>query len=272
MDIATARCIQPQSQIINRYRLYLQVISLYDIITYDGHTIHPNIMRGERILSRHSSIYWVDFRHPPKKHLVIWQIFLKEHIILLIDHMTIQWYPHIKPNFTHTFSHSTHDNLFYQSMPEGYLVYSPKKQPASTNVPTYHTHTMLSFPDQNILSSLQAVDVSHEPKQIKILGQTDINTHGIQDTTNNSYKRKPPLTLLYTFTEITKAQIHWVGSHQDKDTPWNNITDLLDLKLSPEATMSYVTKWPWKPAYLTTQIPMSMSCQQKNGHYLLALP
>lgn len=117
MDIATAHCIQPQSQIINRYRLYLQVISLYNIITYDGHTIYPNIMRGECALSRHSSIYWVDFRRPPKKHLVIWQIFLKEHIILLIDHMTIQWHPHIKPNFTHTFSHSTHDNLLYQSMP-----------------------------------------------------------------------------------------------------------------------------------------------------------
>lgn len=97
---------------------------------------------------------------------------------------------------------------------------------------------MLSFPDQNILSSLQAVEVSHEPKQIKILGQTDINTHGIQDTTNNSYKRTPPLTLLDTFTEITKAQILWVGSHQDKDTPWNNIADLLDLKLSLEATLN----------------------------------
>jgi hypothetical protein len=29
-----------------------------------------------------------------------------------------------------------------------------------------------------------------------------------------------------------------VGSHQDKDTPWKTTTDLLDLKLFPEATLN----------------------------------
>jgi hypothetical protein len=89
MDIAVANYSQPRSQFINRYHLYLQVISQYDIITYDGHPIHPNIMRSERILSRHSTIYWVDFKRPPKKHLTIWRAFLTEHVTPLLQHITI---------------------------------------------------------------------------------------------------------------------------------------------------------------------------------------
>lgn len=381
IDIAVANCSQPNSQIINRYRLYLQVISLYDIITYDGQTIHPNIMRGERILSRHSTIYWVDFKRPPKKHLTIWQNFLTEHVTPLLKRAAIQWYTHITPNFKHTFFHSSHDNKLYQSLPEGYLVYAPKQKSAINNN-TYYTSTMLSFPDQTIITSLQAVEVFHEPKLIMILGRTDINTHGLKTSTannntlqdlydalpnslkrlcgkihlppdggaklmeyvmtNNSpifgasdaslknnncshawvvtsnnpehlhdpdmiihgagpvdghYKylssargelqgqtaaaiaiqqllrahkshctpvhlygdnqgiqnkcttfrprkmkshREPNIDLLLEYQTTTKnmqKQNHWVGSHQDKDTPWDTTTELLDLKLSPEATL-----------------------------------
>jgi hypothetical protein len=32
---------------INRCRLYLQVLTLYDVITYDGKQIHPNILMGQ---------------------------------------------------------------------------------------------------------------------------------------------------------------------------------------------------------------------------------
>jgi hypothetical protein len=45
--------------IINRVRLYLQLITIYDLITYDGKQIHSEIFQGRRVSSRISPIYWV---------------------------------------------------------------------------------------------------------------------------------------------------------------------------------------------------------------------
>jgi hypothetical protein len=140
-------------------------------------------MHGECILSCNSTIYWVDFRRPLKKHLAIWQTILKDHIIPILDRTAIQWYPHLKPTFMHTFFHSIHDNQLHQYIPEGYLVYLPKRQSASNTVLTYQSHTTLSFPDQHILSSLQVAEVSHDPEQINKAPRSHTRTHRIQDTT-----------------------------------------------------------------------------------------
>jgi hypothetical protein len=66
MEIATQHYQRKESMMINRCHLYLQIFSNYDIITYDGKPIHPEIMRGDRITSRTSNIFWVDFPKPPK--------------------------------------------------------------------------------------------------------------------------------------------------------------------------------------------------------------
>jgi hypothetical protein len=66
MEIATQHYQCKDSMMINRCRLYLQIFSIYDIITSDGKAIHPKIMRGERITSRTSTIFWVEFPKPPK--------------------------------------------------------------------------------------------------------------------------------------------------------------------------------------------------------------
>ncbi len=47
MELAVHSYNQGGSNIINKCCLYLQVISLYDIIQYDGTHIHPNILKGE---------------------------------------------------------------------------------------------------------------------------------------------------------------------------------------------------------------------------------
>jgi hypothetical protein len=54
------------SAMINRCRLYLQAISLYDILTYDLHGIHPSYKQGECPPSRHSTIHWPNNPKPPK--------------------------------------------------------------------------------------------------------------------------------------------------------------------------------------------------------------
>jgi hypothetical protein len=51
---------------INRVRLYLQVITMYDLLTYDGVHIQPEIMEGKRVISRQSTIFRVDFKRSPK--------------------------------------------------------------------------------------------------------------------------------------------------------------------------------------------------------------
>jgi hypothetical protein len=45
---------------------------------------------------------------------------------------------------------------------------------------------MLSLPNQTIITSLQAVEVFHEPKNITILGRTEINSHGLKKSTANN--------------------------------------------------------------------------------------
>ncbi len=66
METATQHYQRKGSMMINRCRLYLQIFSIYDIITYNGKAIHPEIMRGECITSRTSTIFWVEFPKPPK--------------------------------------------------------------------------------------------------------------------------------------------------------------------------------------------------------------
>ncbi len=39
-------------------------------------------------------------------------------------------------------------------------------------------------------------------------------------------------------TSTVTKKPSWVHSHQDKDTPWETIEDLLELKLSSEATLN----------------------------------
>lgn len=67
VEYAIGKYSQQDIKLLNRYRMYLQVISLYDILQYDLQAVHPDIKQGNRIISRQSSIFWVDFKRPPKK-------------------------------------------------------------------------------------------------------------------------------------------------------------------------------------------------------------
>jgi hypothetical protein len=75
---------------LNRYRLYLQVITFYDLLTHDGRQIHPNIQMGQKVPSRRSNIYWVNFPKPPKKYVSTWQSFLDTYISPIITNKIIR--------------------------------------------------------------------------------------------------------------------------------------------------------------------------------------
>jgi hypothetical protein len=135
MDIAVHHYNNHESTMINRCRLYLQVFSIYDIISYDGLSIHPNILAGERPPSRSSNKFWVEFRRPPKKYISLWKTFLETHILPIIRLTRIHWYTASSTNYTHSFFHSAIDNNLYQAIPEGYLKYLPKR--TTTQETTY---------------------------------------------------------------------------------------------------------------------------------------
>ena len=100
MEIATQHYQRKDSMMINRCRLYLQIFSVYDIITYDGKAIYPEIMRGERVTSRTSTKFWVEFPKPPKRYFTIWKEFLATYIRPMLQNMRIHWYQHIIPNLS----------------------------------------------------------------------------------------------------------------------------------------------------------------------------
>jgi hypothetical protein len=67
MDYAIGKYSAADLFLLNQYRLYLQVISLYNSLTYDLILIHPNIVEGQRVTSHSPTIEWIDFPCPPKK-------------------------------------------------------------------------------------------------------------------------------------------------------------------------------------------------------------
>ncbi len=64
MDFISSKYSKPLATQLNRYHLYLQLITFYNTITYDGTQIHPNIINGQPIKSRLSLLYWVQFTKP----------------------------------------------------------------------------------------------------------------------------------------------------------------------------------------------------------------
>lgn len=65
MEYATTHFSAEDSFKINRCRIYLQVVTLFDLCTYSGAMIHPEIKRNEWIQSRTSTILWPSQKNHP---------------------------------------------------------------------------------------------------------------------------------------------------------------------------------------------------------------
>jgi hypothetical protein len=65
-------------RILNRCRLYLQVITLSDISTADGHTILPEIKQGIWLEQRKSNLLWPTQCDPPQANWEIWRHYLRQ--------------------------------------------------------------------------------------------------------------------------------------------------------------------------------------------------
>jgi hypothetical protein len=96
----------------------------------------------------------------------------------MLRDIRIQWYQHTIPNYNTNFYLSPTDNHLYQPILEGFLVYDPKPNKSNANARIYGKYACFASPDQDTIQSLIAVDVTHEPKLIKLLFTSDINKHG----------------------------------------------------------------------------------------------
>jgi hypothetical protein len=99
MDLATSIYDKKGSTVINRCRIYLQIISICDLLLFDTLSIHPDFLNGTHPPSRISHILWPNFPHPPSKFWQLWGHFLQHHVLPRVQHIPSNWF--VKVNFCH---------------------------------------------------------------------------------------------------------------------------------------------------------------------------
>jgi hypothetical protein len=164
---------------INRCRLYFQVITLYDLITYDGTQIHPDYTSNNRVQSRKSLIHWVDFNKPSKKNFTLWNEYISMYVAPRIKNNIIKWNRDTNPHYNNTYyTLSYNGRLYHQMSPDTYHIHEATHlQPMNRNS-VFHIKSNITQPNTDEISYLRPVDVTHSKQHIKILCYSDINSHG----------------------------------------------------------------------------------------------
>ena len=126
---------------LNACRIYLQVLTISDIITLDGTTILPNILQGKQF--RNSSLKW------PKQEIPVhwwstWQLYLQTYIAPYLSHHRLgPW------------SHPTHQTwIWHQFSPNSIL--SPSFQ-------TFTSNSFTRFPIYTFHETISPLDTSNLP-------------------------------------------------------------------------------------------------------------
>jgi hypothetical protein len=91
IDLATKAYNTRGSLMINRCRIYLQIISIGDLLLFNLNSIHPSYIEGVIPPSRKSLLLWLDVGRPPKHYWQLWSAFLQSHIIPFITNLHIHW-------------------------------------------------------------------------------------------------------------------------------------------------------------------------------------
>lgn len=185
---------------INRCRLYYQVITLYDLLTYDCSQVHPEFTSGHRLQSRKSMIMWVNFNKPSKKHFNVWNRYIKQYVQPRLNNLTFNWYKKVQPHYNSTYFLSTRTGKLYYKSPQNtfYMHDATKHQPGGRTTIFKETCSETLISD-DILQDLHPMDVYNCKQRIKILCTSNINQHGQQSETSTASKyswyRKLPKSL-----------------------------------------------------------------------------
>jgi len=119
MEIAVKCFNKKGSKMINWCRLFLQIISVYDLLIYKTDRLHPTYIKGEIPISRHSTIAWPAYPRPPKNYWKLWHSFIHFHIEPYVQKLPLQWNSHAALRFSssffkHWYSHHPISNHLHQ--------------------------------------------------------------------------------------------------------------------------------------------------------------
>jgi len=136
MEIATNTY---DSQGSDQCRIYLQVISLGDLLLHDTTTIHPSYLMGERPPSRKSSLLWPTPDRPPKHYWKLWGAFLKLHVIPNMGPIQTPWPPRVNHRFTPLFFKHSETPHLYKYDGDALTKYPISVKSRSHNTTVYHS-------------------------------------------------------------------------------------------------------------------------------------
>jgi len=107
MEIAVKHFSKKGSKMINRFRLFLQIISVYDLLIYKTNRMHPAYIKGEIPISQNSTIAWPAYPRPPKNYWKLWHSFIHFHIEPYVQKLPLQWNTHTSLHFSSSLNTDT---------------------------------------------------------------------------------------------------------------------------------------------------------------------
>ena len=170
---------------LNRCRMYLQLISLYDLLIYNTTEIHPAYLTGHIPTSRRSPMLWPNLPRPPKQYWSLWLSFLHAHIIPRIQTTRLSWdVPSIRysPIF---FIHRCSIHLY--SLSEGQLTKFNYQKAPHTKFQAIYLHVPYVCELEFNPNDFFPVDIHHHDKGLSIVSDFPHNEHtipGMSTTTN----------------------------------------------------------------------------------------
>jgi hypothetical protein len=181
---------------INRCRLYLNIISIYDLYLYDGSIIHPSYLKQEYPPSRLPTAHWPAYPKPPKSYWVLWAHFLHGPVSTYRNTHTFQWNTASSPNYKTIFFRHRSSLKLYRILGNDVSEFSIRRVHRNkvyyTNVP-YHSD--MSHNDDGFYS----VEVTFTTTGILYLSKSAINSH---DTIGPS---RPPSSLQARFRALPES-------------------------------------------------------------------
>jgi hypothetical protein len=161
---------------INRCRLYLQVISIMDLLTYNCSMIHPSYKKGQRPPLRISTYFWPLYSKRPCQYWKLWSHFLQFLVTPLLQHTSFSWDSHSSPN-NHIvlFYHPILNRLFKKSLSE-VSFFKPVIRWRRLSTSMFINVEYISENPPNF-SNMILMDAEYTKDGIHLVSESSINSH-----------------------------------------------------------------------------------------------
>jgi len=139
MEMATQKYDKRRSTMINQCCLYLRIISIFELLTFNLSSIHPSYKNKQIPPSRSPNIHWPQFEKPPWHYWQLWHHFLCFHVEPYIASKPLLWDTNIP--LRHSIIYFKHRHHFHLYKLEGtdileYRLARRQRRPVVYNVIT----------------------------------------------------------------------------------------------------------------------------------------